>query len=210
MNSTFLLRSLPRACATIAAALLLSASARADTVALDYTGGSIVSSVQYTLGWSFSLSSPITITHIGIFDYQNNGLIDSHAVGIFNTSGSVPLVSGTIASGTGAELIDGFRYISVTPTVLAAGTYNIGAYYATGADAYIYSASTVSLAGPVTFGAARSNSGLALANPTGGGSGNSYIAPNFQFVPEPTTALLFLGGAAGLLLRRRRSGNRTH
>ena len=85
------------------------------------------------IGWRFSIANPISVTELGFWDQEGDGLGESHAVAIWNTSGlgdlASALVSGTVAAGTGSPFHPGsqFRIVNVTATLLPAGDYVIGA-----------------------------------------------------------------------------------
>ena len=87
-------------------------------------GGEIFQ-VDYTLGYAFTVSSPIRVTDLGVYGAV---LYDSHAVGIWTSTGTL-VVQTTIPAGTPGRLTDGFRYVPVAPFILAPGTYTIAAHY---------------------------------------------------------------------------------
>ena len=58
-------------------------------------------SVTGTIGWQFTVNQAITITHLGLFDLGQNGLVESHNIGIWSIAGGSPLVQGTIPAGSG-------------------------------------------------------------------------------------------------------------
>jgi len=156
---------------------------------------------------------------LGLFDSGNNGLLFSHAVTIWTSTGT-KLVQARIPSGTGATLTNGFRYVSIAPFTLAAGTYTIGGFYAAGFrgsfDPALILASITPASGLRYHG---SRSALGRTFPTGDDIRHGYFGPNFQFttgVPTPdsgsTVSLLgcALLGVAALrrklpLLRARKS-----
>jgi hypothetical protein len=74
------------------------------------------------VGWEFTVGAQaINVTGLGFYDVGANGLLDLHDVGIYRLDGSESLVlSGTVASGTGADLRGGFRYVDVSSTQLDA------------------------------------------------------------------------------------------
>jgi hypothetical protein len=62
---------------------------QADSIALDFTGGIGFFSVDTDTmaGWSFSVSSAVTVDGLGFFDVQPDGLRISHDVGLWTASG---------------------------------------------------------------------------------------------------------------------------
>lgn len=80
-----------------------------------------------TLGYAFTVSSPIRVTDLGLLDfYSRDGFNDQHAVAIWTSTGT-QLVQTTIPAGTSAKLIDNYRHVPIAPFILAPGTYTIGA-----------------------------------------------------------------------------------
>src|SRR5438477_11911895 len=90
---------------------------QADTIAFSVSSNSsIILGDNTTLGYAFTVSSSISVTSLGLFDFQNNGLA-SHAVTIWTSTGT-QLLQITIPAGTGATLTEGFRYVSTVPFLL--------------------------------------------------------------------------------------------
>jgi hypothetical protein len=213
-------RPFPLAPTLVAAALIACCplQTRADTIALSVTGSVVFfhSGADRTEGWAFVLSSPVLVTQLGLFDNNNDGLADSHVVNIWTSTGTLE-AQGTIPSGTGTTLTDGFRYVSIVPVLLPAGFYTIGGFYSGDssdefADAVFLSGITT--ASGVTYNSTRDRPGLGF--PSGNDSGISFglFGPNFQFTTPVSTpdsgstwALLLLGVTAAfglnLLLHRR-------
>jgi len=86
-----------------------------------------------TEGWIFNVERDVTVTHLGIFNFNSSGpgLDFSHQVAIWNENGSTPLAAATVPAGTAASQRWPFRYVPLgTPVVLEGGnTYIIGAFY---------------------------------------------------------------------------------
>lgn len=88
--------------------------------------------VNVTDGWEFSVKAPVTLTALGVWDHQNDGLNQAIPVGLWDTDGRM-LASATVPAGTAAEAVKGFRYVSIDALRLRAGnTYVIGAAYTPG------------------------------------------------------------------------------
>jgi hypothetical protein len=81
-------------------------------------------------GWQFTTRSNIQVTALGIYDnpgvygggYPGDGLLESHAIGIWDVSNHAnPVVSAIIPSGTAASLVSGFRWVNIPQVTLIAG-----------------------------------------------------------------------------------------
>ena len=120
------------------------------------------------------------MTSLGLFDFQNDGLAQSHAVTIWTSTGT-QLLQVTIPAGTGATLTDGFRYVSIAPFLLVPGTYTIGGFYAGDSDSSLDAASITGASGLSYLG---SRSAFGFTFPSGDAIAvvNSYFGPNFQFI----------------------------
>ncbi len=167
-----------------------------------------VGSVSY--GWTFALSQPISVSSLGVWDYNENGLEDEHGIGLWDVTGT-PLAVATIPDGTAAQLIDGFRYQDlVSPLLLMPGQYTLGARY-NGIDHFHaqYASSTPAFAQPITFITSRHyihpDSGTPVAFPEVSDPNGLIIGANFRFltVPEPATLWLCCVGMFGIFRRRR-------
>ena len=124
---------------------------RADTIALSFTEGSAGPAIQnLTFGYTFTLSSPVLVTQLGLWDQGNDGLNASHVVSIWTSTGTQE-AQVTIPSGTGATLTNGFRYVSIPSVLLPAGSYTIGGFYSRNTDNFAYFASTITPASGVTL-----------------------------------------------------------
>lgn len=193
-----------------AAVLCLSTlAAHADTLGLTFTGG-IASTSAETRGFEFTTGNAITVTSLGWWDYQGDGLVDSHAIRIWNTAG-VALLSGTVSAGTTDALMSGFRFDSALTgvTALAAGTYIIGGL-ATSGDyiAYDVPSSSVVLGNGISF-VNNENNGLlgvlSFPNQVQPGFNDGVFGPSFTFTsnavtvtPEPSSLVLLGTGLAGM------------
>ena len=184
---------------------------RADTIAFSTSGGSfgVNSDFDATFGYAFTLSSPVLVTQLGLWDQGNNGLNASHVVTIWTSTGTL-MAQTTIPSGTGATLMDGFRYVSITSVLLPAGSYTIGGFYGRLDDRFAIHPSTITTGSGVTYNGSRSRSGFAFPSGNFFGNVNSYFGPNFQFTtavatPDSGSTVSLLGCALlGLVALRRK------
>jgi hypothetical protein len=197
------------ACAVGAAA---AAQAAVITPAYEYTDAALLTEGSaYTLGFAFSLGSAVTLDALGVWE---DDLGHSHQVGIWDASNTL-VASATVLS---TDVVSGhFRWASVSPIVLAAGTYVIGAQYVGGSGGVFASdAQGVTTAPGFTWLGDRQTGGAGLNQPTYqnnnyGTNGIPYANLSFTGggggVPEPATwAMMIVGfGLAGAALRGRRT-----
>jgi hypothetical protein len=195
---------------TLAILLLLTMPCFAGSLAITgFSGGgaaAFVIDIGNTIGWEFNLPSPVTVTSFGV--YNNTGLSVNHDVGIWDASGT--LIADTTVLPTD-PLLSGYLWHSVSPAVLGAGTYYIGAYFTGTDDFYYFDTDSVATDPAVTFIGATYSQGSSLSFPNQTTAVvNGRFGPNFQFdpaVPEPGSLALTLCGAVlgGIFLRRRRA-----
>jgi hypothetical protein len=187
---------------------------RANTIAFGFAPGSYTTftfGADVTVGLAFTLTSPVLVTDLGLWDFDNDGLNASHVVTVWTSTGTQE-AQGTILSGTGATLTNGFRYISIVPVLLPAGNHTIGGFYSSASDPVAIQSLAVAASG-LTYNGTRNGPGFAFPAGDSFGRPLNYFGPNFQFTAPPTPdsgstwALLLLGVAAtfgpNLLLRRR-------
>lgn len=169
------------------------------------------------LGFSFDVSAAgMIVTQLGVYDHNGDGLISSHQVGLWDSSGTL-LASGTVASGTTSPLdANGyFRTVDIPYLWVPPGTgYQVGAYYASvgpGTDADIlgsYTSSQTTVDPLISFVHSRivENSGFVAPTADTLGS-NRLFGASFNTIPEPTTLALLLSGslAVGAVAFRRRN-----
>ena len=208
MKTIVIKHYIPLGALTAALVAFCPLQTRANTIALSFTGGtSDFPNTDETLGWAFTLSSPVLVTDLGLWDQNNDGLFVSHVVTIWTSTGTLE-AQGTIPSGTGATLTNGFRYVSIAPVLLPAGSYTIGGFYSVGSEEVASIASATTTASGVTFDGSRFGFGFAF--PTLTDATNSFFGPNFQFttstsVPDAgTTGSLFGLALMGLAFLRRK------
>jgi len=162
-----------------------------------------------TRGYTFRVNQPFEITALGIFDSDQDGLFDAHTVTLWNVAG-IAVASVSVPAGTSAELINGFRYVPITPIKLTVGlSYTVGAYYPVssvqGGDHMIENATDLVVDPDITILRYR------FAHP-GYFDPDPYLVDQQEFganflvaeVPEPSTfALIGLGSLVGLIALRR-------
>lgn len=186
-----------------------------DLVEMTDAGCDVGYPAGMTVGWEFTLDESKLIMDLGIFDEGQNGLNQAHQVGLWNSAGTL-LTSTTIAPGTSAPLDGFFRYESISPIMLSAGTYTLGAYYPTasaaGGDPLAVENSPIFTDG-VTWLDSKQNSWPGFSQPYLGTKFDPGIfGPNARFaaiseVPEPSTLVLAaLGFLCVIAWRWRRRG----
>ena len=117
------------------------ASANAQTVAFTNNpvattyGGASDNGPGLNIGVTFTVTGAgIEVFQLGAFDWQGDGLNDSHTVTLFQNE--TALASVTVPAGTSAPLLGGFRFASLaSPIYLPAGTYAVVSYQMNGANA---------------------------------------------------------------------------
>ncbi len=202
----------------LASTVMIAVAAQAGVqpaITFDNTTGQTLGNPPFTLGWSFSTNSAVTVSSLGVFDSGLDGLANSYQVGIFNSGGTL-LTSTTVQSGTVDPLINQFRYASTAPVTLAAGgTYSIGALYLTGSDGLVAAPGgfgipvNFAVNSAITFLDAEYAFGSSLTAPQNGAGGEGYFGPNFLAggVPELSTWAMMIIGFGGVALQiRRRTG----
>lgn len=203
-------------CAAMLGLSLLGSGTVNAAPAISFTNATTFAATSYSLGWEFTVLTNISVTHLGYYDMNsdgvNNRLLDNHPVGIFKTAGPTLVVSNTVLTTDTLVVGDGGKGYYVyhqlpTPVTLTAGTtYRIAGVSFSFSNQVPYTAFQPSLGSDpsLTLGAGYYASSVVLIYPTQTASGQFYAAPNFIFdvIPEPTTLALLAAG--GLLLWRRR------
>lgn len=213
-------KSLPTAIMHVWLGILLSAWIGSTHAATAITGipstGAVTGTTNLTLGWDFVALTDMSVTHLGILDTGGmlglgDGLAESHQVGLWSSTGSL-LASVIIPAGVGADEVGGFRFASIAPVSLFAGTsYVVGAHYLTSADGlgddgingweFTFDPSISSVDRRVNFTPG-------FGYPADVFSAVPAIGPNFMFTPVPVPAAVWLFGSGVLgligIARRKR------
>ncbi|HEU5123948.1 MAG TPA: LamG-like jellyroll fold domain-containing protein [Verrucomicrobiae bacterium] len=153
-----------------------------------------------TIGGSFQVgATPVPVTHLGYYDMNNDGLNQSHRVGIWPANGgATPIASVTVPAGTGALFTNGYRWVALsTPILLNANTtYILGAEVANlSGDGFPDNYQPLSwnpfFVGNNGFDTRQSRYGGAWPNaPTSGNQVNGiYGAPNLATLAEGTALI---------------------
>jgi len=197
-------------------ALTVGQPLTAESIAVQPGGGGIQNAnyaANVTLGWGFSLATPLTVTDLGFFD-GNSGLVDPHPVGIWDSAGTL-VAEATVPSGIAATLVSGFRFVPISPVSLSAGAFTIGAYAnGTSPDPFRFEVPSFTPVAGLSFGPVDLfTRGDSLTRPTTAAdvfTQGGYFGPNFLVsapteIPEPGTIGITLMGLAivtGRVLRR--------
>ncbi len=163
---------------------------------------------EHSLGYAFTANQNLTVSSLGYYDSDRDGLTADHYVGIYDANHSL-LGSATV--GGAATLLGDFRYTDLNSTfqLLAGGTYYIAGTTAGFSDGWVYQATNIVTNGITYSGSYFHASTTALTFPETHASGREYMTVNFNVtaVPEPETyAMLLAGlGLVGAIARRRKT-----
>lgn len=92
-----------------------------------YSAADTLGNQQYTerLGLIFTVNDAVTITHLGVFDHDSDGLNRAITVGIIRNADSVTVAGPIVLLGTSDTLIGTYRYQPITPLILPPGQYTV-------------------------------------------------------------------------------------
>ena len=192
-------------CAATALGLSCAASAWA-TPALTFTPGTFTAAnSNQSVGWQFDVLAATTVTGLGWFDDNADGLGLAHQVGIWDPSGAL-LTSATVPAGTAAPFDGQFRTVAVAPITLVPGNGYIvgGENFATSTDRLASNVPAQTVVPTLRYiDATFSTIGSGFVRPaTLSAATNGFYGPSFS-VPEPAAAAVLFLGSSCLLVRRR-------
>lgn len=190
------------------------AMAAPTPLAADFSDAAFFLSGDFNnIGWSFSVTSAVTIDGLGLFDDGADGLVSRHQVGVWNSAHQ--LIAQATVFNNGATALPSassggqWLFVDIAATALDVGDYVIGAFYADQDDDPIAAiASGLALDSHFSYGASRASDGTSFDEPGVYGLVQPGIfGPNLRVaLPEPhMLALLGIALAAGAMARRRRT-----
>lgn len=130
----------------MARSLLQYTQPEAVTPAIELTGSFTYSYYgDYTVGWRFTTSEPLTITDLGLYDLGWDGLNRASEVVLWSSDDGSRVMSATVPATAAAPtvIIGGFRYAAIEPEVLPPGDWIVTAQsFESNPDIYVYGAQT--------------------------------------------------------------------
>lgn len=139
---------------------------------------------QGNLGFRFSSSTAFTVTELGYYDLKGKSLASAHEIGLFDSEG---MILARASVGPDAPLADdNFRYVTVKPLTLKAGTYTLSASAGNGKESDNMFARNVDgfqIANGFTFvgGVFNGEAGFKMADKLE--AATNYFGPNLKVSP---------------------------
>lgn len=150
---------------------------------------------DYMVGWRFTLSAPIVITDVGVFDLNGDGLAHTADVAIWETDSQTLLAQDTVPAADEADttLLDGFRLVGVEPVLLEPGDYVVANQaFDTDWDWYVYDAE-IETGADLSWVEGRHGEGSAVVFPTTSVAGSTdqatWFGAGFRYRPLEDEAI---------------------
>jgi len=165
-----------------------------------------------TVGWDFQVNSAQSISYLGVYDADADGLAVATDVGLWNRDTGVLLSSATVPLGTAGQLLGQFRYVPISSLALQPGVnYALGAQYnqPSNSDWYQLITTNNSFAPWLNFFNPTEKGGVSLTLPSNvGQSPYGIYGPNIAkdetpHVPGPLS-ILGVGAAFGFSRKLRK------
>jgi hypothetical protein len=185
------------AAAAAAAFFFLAGMAAGEPVlTFDQNTGRNVGNGPFSIGWTFDVLEPLTVTGLGWYNQGGDGLEAAHMVGIWGPGPDYALLqSVTVPAGTAASMSGPFRNVPIPQITLAPGKgYTVGGQTATGLVERIvggdtpFSTVSQSVDFRVTFVAPVTTVGdPSFTRPSFRLGDWGFYGPSFSVVPAPPT-----------------------
>jgi hypothetical protein len=174
--------------------MLTPLPAAAASLGLDITGGPEggVDPNPFTIGWGVTVINPVRVTALGVWDEELDGLLVSHAVGLWTATGTL-ITSTTVPAGTAADTtvastsgVGRWLFEDIADVILQPGNYVLGSTSA--GDDFRASQNGVILdPNLASFDGSRFHFGANLQFPEQNIDGIGFFGPNFLLEPVPVT-----------------------
>ena len=182
---------------------------------LDASSGNVTGDRRvWNLGWSFSVTSQLSIDGLGLFDTGADGFSNQsgYEVGLWNNNSGALLTSvivdNSATSYASVNNLGQWLFADISELILNVGSYTVGYFRSNNTDTWLIGSTPVGLNPNITFGDRLESRGASLAQPFSvTGNSNGHFGPNLrvvnsQSVPEPSTLAIFALGMIGLASRR--------
>jgi hypothetical protein len=186
----------------------LAMVAYADTLGVDFAGGTTGNGGSQILGYEFDVLQPITIIGLAYYDENGDGLTEDHQVGVWDSSGAL-LAQATVGSSSVLIGFGSFRWTSLaTPVNLSVADGYIVAGMTSSSENVAWDPPAYTEDGSINYVVARYEASpgfLTMPTETWTGGvgifGGNIVVEDYD-IPEPAT-LLLMGLGVGLVARRR-------